>query len=285
MRRSRSLSATVILRSVDLFDIPAPVAALSPCLFYYDVGLLTRASGYVTSVTMKCTRCKAEALLYKKFCQDCLDRQKVWAQARKVRLVKDGLCYRCGNRPPASGATQCLECQTYYIQRKAKNRNTRACTACGAPAVGNRAQCAACLGDAASKRALRTAQRRAAGRCTRCGQARDSAEFTQCSGCRKKFNDSYLRLKGRVIDHYGGCCECCKEKNRKFLTLDHVNGGGSEHRRSIVATDAGGKMYRWAVKAGFPDSLRILCFNCNCGRAINGGVCPHKEAAVNAESD
>jgi hypothetical protein len=28
----------------------------------------------------------------------------------------------------------------------------------------------------------------------------------------------------------------------------------------------------------FPnDVLRLLCFNCNCGRAKNGGICPHEE--------
>ena len=25
-----------------------------------------------------------------------------------------------------------------------------------------------------------------------------------------------------------------------------------------------------------PDTIQILCFNCNCGRARNGGICPHE---------
>ena len=33
------------------------------------------------------------------------------------------------------------------------------------------------------------------------------------------------------------------------------------------------------ISRNFPDFLQILCFNCNCGRNRNGGICPHMEAA------
>lgn len=39
-------------------------------------------------------------------------------------------------------------------------------------------------------------------------------------------------------------------------------------------------MYRWAILNGFPDELQLLCFNCNCGRQRNGGVCPHVDGKI-----
>jgi hypothetical protein len=37
-------------------------------------------------------------------------------------------------------------------------------------------------------------------------------------------------------------------------------------------------VYQWLVEHGCPQDgrFRILCFNCNQGRALNGGVCPHE---------
>lgn len=51
-----------------------------------------------------------------------------------------------------------------------------------------------------------------------------------------------------------------------FLTIDHINGGGSKLRRSENLY--GLKFYRWIKNNNFPDSLRILCFNCNIKTSI-----------------
>lgn len=80
-----------------------------------------------------------------------------------------------------------------------------------------------------------------------------------------------------VFAHYGSRCACCGEKDKRFLSLDHVDGGGNAHRRSIRTK---GSIYEWAVKNGFPPILQILCFNCNMGKQWNGGVCPHEEDAA-----
>lgn len=95
---------------------------------------------------------------------------------------------------------------------------------------------------------------------------------------------SQLRHRNKVRDivftHYGGVCVCCGESNPKFLTIDHKNNDGAEHRKSVGPNSWGGRsevMYRWIIRNGFPDSLQLLCWNCNCGRSTNGGICPHKE--------
>lgn len=81
------------------------------------------------------------------------------------------------------------------------------------------------------------------------------------------------RLRFEMLDEYGGRCVCCGETNPGFLTMDHVNGGGKAHLRSLKAKQVG-----WALKKqGWPkDGFQLLCFNCNCGRARNGGECPHR---------
>jgi hypothetical protein len=76
-----------------------------------------------------------------------------------------------------------------------------------------------------------------------------------------------------VYAHYGAFCSCCGETEPLFLTIDHVNDDAPEDRR---AGKHGGTMrYLWIIKQGFPDCYRILCLNCNRGRWLNGGVCPH----------
>lgn len=83
--------------------------------------------------------------------------------------------------------------------------------------------------------------------------------------------------KVRVLLAYGGACVCCGERNLGLLTLDHKNGDGAEHRRSLGHGNVSTRTYGWAEENGFPDILQIMCWNCNSGRYHNGGVCPHKD--------
>lgn len=77
------------------------------------------------------------------------------------------------------------------------------------------------------------------------------------------------RLRAEVIAAYGSVCVCCSETDVRFLTLDHVNGGGRQHRAK-----SGDVALQDARRRGFPADYQVLCFNCNCARAIYG-LCPH----------
>jgi hypothetical protein len=85
---------------------------------------------------------------------------------------------------------------------------------------------------------------------------------------------SRLRLKILVMKAYGGKCKCCKEKDIRFLTMDHMEGGGAKHFKAIGGNH---KFYRWLRDHKFPKEFQVLCFNCNTGRSINKGICPHKD--------
>lgn len=78
------------------------------------------------------------------------------------------------------------------------------------------------------------------------------------------------RLRKQVIDAYGGKCACCGESNPAFLSVDHINNDGAEHRRSVR------HLYTWLRQNDFPkDGFQLLCFNCNCAKGIYG-ICPHQ---------
>jgi len=94
---------------------------------------------------------------------------------------------------------------------------------------------------------------------------------------RERMKKLMFRYKMKVLEHYSKgepICACCGEKETKFLTVDHINNGGNAHR---AETGAGSSLHRWLINHNFPEGFQILCFNCNCGRSVNGGICPHKE--------
>lgn len=80
-----------------------------------------------------------------------------------------------------------------------------------------------------------------------------------------------------VLNHYGAVCKCCEEAEYRFLTIDHIDENGKEMRK---IHGSGNSFYRWIIKNDFPNDLQVLCFNCNIGRSLNGGKCPHEERAT-----
>lgn len=85
------------------------------------------------------------------------------------------------------------------------------------------------------------------------------------------------RNRDLIYEAYGNKCACCGEPNPKFFTIDHINNDGHIERKYSYAS--GAEFYRKIIKANFPDTYQILCYNCNLGRARNGGICPHQECS------
>jgi len=95
---------------------------------------------------------------------------------------------------------------------------------------------------------------------------------------RAKFTAGRLALKREVFEAYGGArCACCCEIEIEFLCLDHIRNDGNAHRKKLGGRIMGMRFYYWLKRHGFPKEfgLQVLCFNCNNGKRINGGVCPH----------
>jgi len=77
-----------------------------------------------------------------------------------------------------------------------------------------------------------------------------------------------------VLNHYGKECACCGEINQYFLTIDHVENNGAEHRKKLNIPKGGSSFYGWLVRNDFPKGFQTLCMNCNWGKRYYG-VCPH----------
>jgi len=86
-----------------------------------------------------------------------------------------------------------------------------------------------------------------------------------------------------VLTHYSNGllkCSCCGETTYEFLCLDHVDGGGNDHRRKLGSR----YIYSWLITQGFPSGYQVLCHNCNQAKGFYG-LCPHKRREVETTPD
>lgn len=85
-----------------------------------------------------------------------------------------------------------------------------------------------------------------------------------------------IRTKLKFISMYGGECSCCGQTDPRFLTLDHIGSDGNEHRKDLACN----QIMTLAIRHFDPNRYQVLCYNCNCGKSTNGGICPHKDKSL-----
>lgn len=154
---------------------------------------------------------------------------------------RQGLCRDCGKGPPSKPGGKCESCRLrkreYDRGRRDRFRQAGLCGDCGKnPLAAGRSKCKECLAEASK---------------------------LSCS--------AHKSAKAEIIEAYGGRCSCCGEADPAFLSVDHVNNDGAEHRREIGR----GSLYWWLRRNNYPPGFQILCFSCNFAKSKNGGVCPH----------
>lgn len=118
----------------------------------------------------------------------------------------------------------------------------------------------------------------------------------ECKSCSRKRNDAWraqpkvkadhliywrkrrAQAKAAVFAAYGDKCACCGETEKCFLSIDHVNNDGAKFRREVLGnrTLAGFHTYRWLMRHNFPKGYQVLCMNCQWGKKLNSGICPHQ---------
>src|SRR5271170_5234414 len=81
-------------------------------------------------------------------------------------------------------------------------------------------------------------QKKAQGLCFRCGKFKVEAPHAICETCREsvKAASQARRRKDKVdvFNHYGQVCTCCKQEfDEAFLTLNHVNNDGAQHKKTL----------------------------------------------------
>ena len=164
------------------------------------------------------------------------------------KWIAEGKCPNCGAHPPAPRRKRCERCLDTALQ------NTRRARAKNPEAFRSQYH-----------------ELKKAGLCVSCGVPGKTLVTTHCVECRKTARQGAIRTKQAVMQRYGGACFCCGEVRVAFLTLDHINDDGAERRK---AERGGGRFYEKLLKSPVDPTLRVACYNCNCGRRATG-VCPH----------
>jgi hypothetical protein len=156
-----------------------------------------------------------------------------------------------------------------------KYRQAGLCILCGGTPRENRATCQKCSDRCYRNHKASQIRRIAAGKCFVCG-SKYLVTKRHCKECAEKHyaraRKGYAKFRNEVFLAYGGYrCACCGEEEKAFLTIDHINGGGSKHRKEIGQSN----FYRWLRDNGYPPGFQVLCMNCQWGKK-NCGICPHK---------
>lgn len=87
----------------------------------------------------------------------------------------------------------------------------------------------------------------------------------------KAYNKNYqkqvrkrsIERKITVMTHYGdGKCRCvvCGESRLACLSIDHIEGGGTKHRKALRLS--AGDFYSWLKANNYPKGYQTLCMNC-----------------------
>jgi hypothetical protein len=103
------------------------------------------------------------------------------------------------------------------------------------------------------------------------------ARRNRCAACDGKSDLAKLKLE--FLEAFDHRCSCCGEMHPDFLSLDHVQDDGAEHRRKNVNCQ---QIMRQARREGWDKTKwDCLCMNCNFAKGHYGG-CPHR-TGVTAE--
>lgn len=219
-------------------------------------------SGSKASPIKRCSRCKERKPLY-------------LFTAQKSKGWFSSMCRACLYRkrhPDLSEET--LLNRIKWLEWNAKKKATGVCTRCGKNPLFTSSSCLNCIESRRLAAMTERGRRQKLGLCIRCGKL-PSDRKSVCNPCHITTTDrkkgQKRNLRERVVTYLGGKCECCSESIPLLLNVDHINGGGKYERTSNKVK----RMYLQILAGERPD-LRLLCFNCNMGRNLNGGVCPHK---------
>lgn len=174
-------------------------------------------------------------------------------------------------------------CYKIGTKRRGDERQASGLCRCGRVVVDGIKNCQRCReGNWVRGRNVKDGYRKE-NKCANCANQLSTTDRRLCERCthNKSVDGSKRRIEMKqiVITAYGGVCVCCGETEFALLTIDHVNNDGNNHRKRI------GKVayyiYRHLIQNGFPkDNYQLLCWNCNLGKHLNKGKCPHEDTRM-----
>lgn len=78
---------------------------------------------------------------------------------------------------------------------------------------------------------------------------------------RLKILGQHLAVRLAALNTYGGVCKTCGENWDVVLDIDHIHGGGTQHRANLNI--GGDRFYYWLRRNNYPEGFQVLCRNCN----------------------
>ena len=231
----------------------------------------------------------------RKMCEYCLKKAAEKSERYRQKKIKAGICTNCRENKPVVGSRLCQPCKEKasdycrgaHVVRYNNRKYMNQCTMCANDAVENKTACQKCLDKQTSLKKNKYDNNSSANKCIQCGSDVSGLKGKRCQTCIDKRNDWYQgsttqekdtqRRKERreaVLNHYGGRCVCCGEDEKCFLAIDHTDGEGNAHRKEI--NKYGSTFFKWLIDEDFPEGFQVLCHNCNMGKHLNGGKCPHR---------
>ena len=92
-------------------------------------------------------------------------------------------------------------------------------------------------------------------------------------------------MRKLALEMLGAMCACCGEIESFFLSIDHVNEDGAAHRKMFSPKHKFSSTRKYYLDimdkvANGSEDFQCLCMNCNWGKMMNDGVCPHKKDGV-----
>ena len=85
-------------------------------------------------------------------------------------------------------------------------------------------------------------------------------------------------IKAKVLTFYSNSnrpmCVWCGEDRLPCLSIDHIEGGGTQHRKKI---GGGSNLYRWLINEKYPEGYQTLCMNCQMIKKDTDNECHRDE--------
>ena len=228
----------------------------------------------------------------RKMCEYCLKKSAEKTERHRQKKKVNGLCLSCGGK--VDNEKFCDKCKSAiavtshnsHIKRYGQRKQSGLCVDCNQPAESDKTMCTTCLQRRSDNQKTKRDNSMDNHLCVQCNNDLGDLEGKRCQICIDKRNGWYQgsttqekdtqRRKDRreaVLEHYGGRCACCGEDEQCFLAIDHTDGEGNTHRKEI--NKYGSTFFKWLIDKDFPEGFQVLCHNCNMGKHLNGGKCPH----------
>lgn len=190
---------------------------------------------------------------------------------RTAKKIENGICVRCA-LPASPGLKLCDFHRQEEKKRQLKRQSEGKCSWCSKPKLPGKNSCQEHLVERNTYRLKRYLGRR----CQGCNEI-PILGMRWCINCRQTEVEKRLTLKKETLEKYGGCyCHCCGITEITFLSLEHPDKNGVQHRRELNVK-AGYPFYKKLKEQGYPKDYRltVYCYNCNIASGLHGS-CVHE---------